>query len=106
MTATTPDAPKDIHADCPAFPLLTEPVQSEAWPRWHELGHWAALLLAVIGLDKRTWRWIKARLGLVPECGCDQREAAMNTLGSRFAAGIKRFSKTIQTLCYHLWRRI
>ena|SRR3990167_8009669 len=65
--------PSDLQAEC------------NGWPHWYEFGEMVALLLAVIGLDKRTWLWIKGRLGMAQVCGCNQRIEAANSIGSRFA---------------------
>lgn len=54
-----------------------------AWPRGRELGYWAALLLAVVGMRKERWRWLRWRLGMKEPCGCEAREKWLNTLGGR-----------------------
>ncbi len=59
-------------------------------PRPHEWGHWLALILGAFFIDKRSWLWLKARLGLKPQCGCDKRQAMLNAIGRRIAASIAR----------------
>ena len=55
----------------------------KAPPRAREIGHWAALLLSVFGITKSRYLWLKRIAGLKPSCRCNQREAALNTLGTR-----------------------
>lgn len=73
----TPHPHAKIHAACKALPF--------AW----ELGHWLTLWLGVFGISKAGVDWLARRLRL-GDCGCAKREAALNTIGERFAALWKR----------------
>ncbi len=57
--------------------------ECSAPPFPHELGHWLALLLEVVFIRKRDYLWLKAKLGFAPKCGCNEREAKLNTIGER-----------------------
>jgi hypothetical protein len=59
-------------------------------PFWYEFGYWTELVLAVIYLDKRRWLWLKGQLRLEPKCGCQQRQAALNTWGEKLRVILKR----------------
>lgn len=52
-----------------------------AWPHLHEWGHWLTLILAACFIRKSDYLWLKAKLGLTPKCGCDQRAESLNRLG-------------------------
>lgn len=87
---------------CERCGLLTNPTshppekvycQCRAYPRWHEFGHWAALLVGELGVTRHRYVAAKKLLGLQPKCGCQQREAAMNAWGGRVKWWLDRLRK-------------
>ena len=59
-------------------------------PRWHELGHWAELLLSAFFLTPRSRLAFWQFYGL--QCGkCARRESFLNTWGGKLAATLKRW---------------
>lgn len=78
-----------------------DPQYCHAWPRWWEVGCKTTILLASCGIRK-------SKKG---KCGCIKREAALNAIGSLFAAFLRRLSGVlklppikhkIQRLLHHL----
>lgn len=55
--------------------------ECEAWPHWWEVGHWAADLLAVFGINQRRFNSIRRRLGFTHGCGCGERIRLLNASG-------------------------
>jgi hypothetical protein len=87
----TPHPPERCFAECEAFPL------------WDEWGFILSIALGFIGLDKRRWAWIVARLGLVevPESSCSAcaaREAWLNTVGGKLSKRTDRIGKWLYRL--------
>jgi hypothetical protein len=74
----TPHAHSQIKAKCKGLPF-----------QW-EWGYWLAIWLGVFGVSKRNVGWLAYRIGLANGCGCAKREAALNTIGERFASLFKR----------------
>ena len=50
-------------------------------PFWWELGAWSEIILGVFGLRRSTYLWFKSRLGLQPQCRCQQRSERLDQLG-------------------------
>ena len=73
----TPHPPERFNARCRVLPFF-----------W-EFGHWLTLLLGIFGISKSGVNWIRYRLGLKKPCGCDKREAALNTIGERFRSLVR-----------------
>lgn len=73
VSGKTPHPFEKIHAMC------------TAWPRWHELGYWASLLLEVVGLSKQRWGWLWWKIGFAEPCGCGNREKWLNSLPGKLA---------------------
>ncbi len=69
LNAETDSPLANINSTCDAIPLS------------HEWGHWLALILGAFFIDKRSWLWLKARLGFKPTCGCEARETWLNRIG-------------------------
>jgi hypothetical protein len=75
-----PSAPKTPHS----LDRIVNNTVCRGLPHWHELGGWLALFIGIFGITQRNYNWLRYKLGFVKPCGCQQREAALNTLGSRF----------------------
>lgn len=72
--------PDRVHATC------------LAWPRCHEWGHWATLLIAVVGITPQGWAWLLWKLGFTAPCGCEERKKWLNTVGGRLATWLRKRS--------------
>lgn len=82
---------------------IRKPVQAtcRVWPRSYEWGHWTALWLGVICIDKRSMRWLVVKLGLEEVgigCGCEARERWLNTLGGWLFTNKNRWLKALGNL--------
>ncbi len=52
-------------------------------PFWWEFGAWTEITLQVIGISTPRWLWLKAQLGLKPQCGCQKRVENLDSMGQR-----------------------
>jgi len=71
-TDWTPDVGDRIHFQCVGLPAA------------HEWGHWLSLILGAFFITTDSWLWIKARLGLKLQCGCEARKNWLNRLGANW----------------------
>lgn len=61
----------NVHCECNGVPSLSE------------FGNWIALILEAFFIAKHSWLRLKTLFGFKPVCGCQKREEALNTIGSR-----------------------
>lgn len=80
-TKLQPHPPEKIHSVC------------RAWPRWHEFGHWVALVLEAVGLSENRWNWLRWRLGFITPCGCKKRKERLNWVGRTIKGWLQRLPK-------------
>lgn len=73
----TPHALNRIHGTC------------YGWPRWHEWGSIVEFSLAVVGITKEGWTWLRYRLGLTKPCGCEKRATWLDSVGGWIAGKSK-----------------
>lgn len=57
-------------------------------PWLHNLGDHVAVMLAQIGITKERYRKAKELLGLKSDCGCQQRQEALNELGKAISENL------------------
>lgn len=62
-----------------------DPVYCFSKPEWWEFGCWVAIGLAVVGITKKRYGWLTGTPGCRGCQSCEEREVALNTVGSRFA---------------------
>lgn len=80
-----------------ASPLNRCRSQCTAWPEWWEAGWWIELLLAVFGIRKSSWNWLRRQMGFVKPCKCDQRIATLNESGGWLADRIEMVRAMLTT---------
>src|SRR5262245_47914144 len=64
------------------------PGACSAWPEWHELGEWLAILLAAVWVTPELATWLQRKLGLIEPggtCTCNRYKEWLNTFGGRLA---------------------
>ena len=52
------------------------------------------IILESLFVTKEGWARLKVRLGFKPQCGCQQREGWLNTVGERIHQAVARLLQT------------
>ena len=53
-------------------------------PKSHLLGDWVEDSLAEVGITQEKYLQFKGRLGIMPDCRCDERKEWLNRFGEQF----------------------